>query len=63
MPLEERKRRRYSELWHNHCMSIRGKSYPCTLNSNTVNNDVTCVLTELAKVGYNKQQNSQVRSI
>ena len=37
--------------------------YFCTVNSNTVNNNMACISTELADLIYNKVENSQVPSV
>ena len=58
LPLEERREKRYLELWHCHCMSNRAKSCSCIVNNNnnTENNDMVCISTELANVIHEKAE-------
>ena len=54
--------RRYSKLQHDYYMNSRGESYSYTVNSNTVNNNMACISTELVHVICNKVENNQVLS-
>ena len=53
----------YLELQHNHCMSNRGNSYFCTVNSNTIDNNRACISTDLANLICDEVENSQIPNI